>query len=103
MKSITKHVSRCLVAGIVALLPIAGVVLTVVYLEATISGSWLKEEDWYFPGLGILAVVVLIYIIGLIVSSFLGRWLWTRVDRLLERVPALGQLPDTPPGRPNRP
>ena len=78
MKSITKHLSRCLVAGIVALLPIAGVVLTVAYVESSISASF-DEEAWYFAGLGILASVVLIYIIGLIVSSYLSSVVGLRV------------------------
>ncbi len=88
----TRHVTRCLVAGIVALLPMGGAVFTVVWLEGAISGSWLSKQTWYFPGLGLLLALVAIYLVGLFVTTFLGRWLWRRVDRVLERLPLLGTL-----------
>jgi uncharacterized membrane protein len=95
MQVIMRHVSRCFLAGIVALLPIGGFVLTVVYLEAMIAGSWLARQPWYFPGLGLLATAATIYVIGLTVSTFLGRWLWKRVDMLFDSLPALGRLYQT--------
>jgi len=95
MQILSKHLSRCFLAGLVALLPIGGFVLTVVYLEATIAGSWLAKQPYYFPGLGLLATAAAIYLIGLTVSTFLGRWLWTRVDVLFDSLPALGRLYQT--------
>lgn len=95
MQIITKHVSQCFLAGIVALLPIGGFIIAVVYLEATIAGSWLARQPYYFPGLGLIATAVAIYLIGLTVSTFLGRWLWTQVDRLFDNLPALGRLYQT--------
>ena len=95
MKLITGHISRCFIAGIVALLPIGGLVLTVVYMESAISGSWLAKQPFYFPGFGLLAVAANIYLIGLAVSTFVGRWLWSRVDLLLSKLPALGRLYQT--------
>jgi uncharacterized membrane protein len=95
MNIVSKHISRCFLAGIVALLPIGGFVFTVVYLEAMIAGSWLAKQPYYFPGLGLLATAAAIYLIGLTVSTFLGRWLWTRVDLLFDSLPALGRLYQT--------
>lgn len=92
---IAKHVSRCFLAGIVALLPIAGLVVTVVYLETTIAGSWLAKQSWYYPGTGLVATALGIYLIGLTVSTFLGRWMWGRVDLLFDSLPALGRLYQT--------
>ncbi|MDH3583218.1 MAG: DUF502 domain-containing protein [Phycisphaerae bacterium] len=91
MEAVTRHVTRCLIAGIVALLPIGGLVLAVVYIEDMIAGSF-SDSPWYFPGLGILAAGILVYVIGLVVTSVLGRWLWKRVDRLLHNLPLLGRL-----------
>ncbi|HTI51262.1 MAG TPA: DUF502 domain-containing protein [Planctomycetaceae bacterium] len=95
MKLITSHITRCLLSGIVALLPIGGFVATVVYLESTISGSWLAKQVWYFPGLGLIAATVGIYLIGLTVSTFIGRWLWSLIDRILNSLPMLGRLYQT--------
>ncbi|HEY3969063.1 MAG TPA: DUF502 domain-containing protein [Planctomycetaceae bacterium] len=95
MQLLSRHLSRCFLAGLVALLPIGGLVLTVVYLEATLAGSWLAKQPWYFPGLGLLATAAIIYAMGLTVSTFLGRWAWNRLDLLFDSLPALGRLYQT--------
>ena len=92
MKGPTRHLTRCLVAGIVALLPMGGAVFTIVWLEAAITDSWRTEVAWYFPGLGLLLALLAVYLVGFVVTTFVGRWLWRRVDRLLERTPLLGTL-----------
>lgn len=93
MHSPARHVTRCLVAGIVALLPLGGAVLTVVWLENAISGSWRGAlGGLYFPGLGLLLALAVVYLVGLFVTTFVGRWLWRRLDRLLENLPLLGTL-----------
>ena len=87
-----QHVTRCLVAGIVALLPLGGVVFAIVSLEGVLTGPWRDKVGWYFPGLGLLLALVVVYLIGLFVTTFVGRWLWRWADRLLERTPLLGTL-----------
>ena len=95
MKSIRRHITRCLLAGAVAVLPIAGLIITIGYVESQISSSGLAKLPFYFPGFGLLASVILVYLVGLVVSTFIGRWLWARLDNLLDRVPALGGLYQT--------
>jgi uncharacterized membrane protein len=93
MKSPARHVTACVVAGIVALLPMGGAVFTVVWLENAISSSWRSElGGWYFPGLGLLLALLAVYLVGLFVTTFAGRWLWRRLDRLLEDLPLVGTL-----------
>jgi len=95
MKTLWNHLARCFLAGIVALLPIGGAVLAVGWVEASIAESGLTRLPFYFPGFGILAAAALIYLIGLAVSTFVGRWIWNRADRLLDRLPGLGRLYQT--------
>lgn len=87
-----RHLTRCLVAGVVALLPVGGVVLSVVWLESTLSQSWRASVSWYFPGLGLVLALGAIYLIGLFVTTFAGRWLWRTCDGVLERLPMVGSL-----------
>ncbi|MBX3420791.1 MAG: DUF502 domain-containing protein [Pirellulaceae bacterium] len=89
------HLIRSFVAGIVALLPIAGLIVTVVYFENQVAGGWLKQQGFYFFGLGLVILLVLVYGVGLTVSTFVGQWLWRRVDRLLVHLPILGSLYQT--------
>jgi len=95
MKPLTAHLTRCLVAGFVALLPVGGLILSIVYAEYLIADVGLVDQEFYFPGLGLLAVALVLYVVGLVVSTFVGRWIWSRVDRLLVSLPTLGQLYQT--------
>lgn len=95
MAAITRHLTKCFVTGVVALLPIAGIVLTVVYAELTISQSWLARQAWYIPGLGIVIVAATTYLIGLFLSNVIGKWIWRRSDRILDQLPVLGSLYQT--------
>jgi uncharacterized membrane protein len=92
MQSPARHITRCLVAGIVALLPLGGTVFALVWIEGLIANSWLAKQPNYFAGLGLLLALVALYVVGLFVTTFLGRWLWRRVDRVLERLPLLGTM-----------
>jgi uncharacterized membrane protein len=82
-------------AGIVAILPVGGLIITIGYLESTISSSGLSRMPFYFPGFGLLATVIFIYLIGLVVTTFIGKWIWKRVDSILDKLPALGRLYQT--------
>ena len=92
---IVKHITRCIVAGIVAILPVGGTILAFAYVEQMISSSGIFKLKFYFPGLGILAVCAGVYLLGLVTSTFLGRWAWSKLDALLHRLPALGRLYST--------
>lgn len=92
MRPLTRHLTRTFIAGIVALLPVAGVVLSVVFAESAIADSWLAGQPFYFPGLGLLVVVLATYLIGLTVTTYIGKSFWRLFDDLLEELPALGTL-----------
>jgi uncharacterized membrane protein len=92
MDGLIKHISRRMVAGVVALLPIGGTLLTLWWLEDSLAGTWLAEQSWYVPGLGIVAALLIVYLVGVTVTSLLGRVVWRVVDQLLEEFPALGTL-----------
>lgn len=92
MKPVIKHITTCLLAGLVATLPVGGLIMTVGYIETSISRSGLSQLPFYFPGLGIIAVFILIYLIGLVLTTFVGKWIWNKIDNLLHNLPALGGL-----------
>jgi uncharacterized membrane protein len=92
MKTLTRHLTTNLLAGLVAILPIGGLIITVGYLESSISSAGLTGLSFYFPGLGILLALLLIYLIGLVLTTFIGRWVWNKIDALIHNLPALGKL-----------
>lgn len=95
MKKIYKHITGSLIAGIVALLPVGGLIFIIGYLESTISSSGLSYMPFYFPGFGLLAAAIFIYLIGLLVTTFIGKWIWKRVDSIIDKLPALGRIYQT--------
>lgn len=92
MKSFSRHITRTLIAGVVALLPIAGLVLGALWAENAVAESWLAEQRYYFPGMGIVSMLVITYVVGLSITTLVGKLLWGFVDGLLDRLPALGML-----------
>jgi len=92
MQAIGQHVTKCVIAGIVAILPVGGLILTVAYLESLVSSSGLSKLAFYFPGMGLLLAVLSIYLVGLTVSTFVGKWFWSTCDAMLDKLPALGKL-----------
>lgn len=95
MGRIQRHIAQCLIAGVVALLPLGGLVLTIYYFENQVAGVWLKDQGFYFFGLGLILATATLYLMGLVVSSLVGRWLFHRFDCLLDRMPFLGTLYQT--------
>lgn len=95
MKRLHKHITSSLIAGFVAILPVGGLIVTIGYLESTISSSGLAKMPFYFPGFGLLAAIIFVYLIGLVVTTFIGKWIWKRVDSILDKLPALGRLYQT--------
>ncbi|MAE76283.1 MAG: hypothetical protein CMJ85_05365 [Planctomycetes bacterium] len=98
MKSLLAHFTRAMIAGIVATLPVAGLVLTVLYLESMVAAGWkgiAAIKDHYFWGVGLIAVALALYGVGVFVSTFLGRWVLSILDGLLRRLPMLGALYQT--------
>ncbi|MCK4707701.1 MAG: DUF502 domain-containing protein, partial [Gammaproteobacteria bacterium] len=92
MNPVLKHITTSLLAGLVAILPIGGLIMMIGALESSISKSGVSQLSFYFPGLGIIIVVLLIYLIGLILTTFVGKWIWGKIDNLLNNLPALGKL-----------
>jgi uncharacterized membrane protein len=94
MKRLQRHFTRAFLAGIVALLPIGGSVVLLFLLEQKMR-PLVQPLPFYFPGLALLLVIVALYVFGVLVSSFLGRWLFRIVDRIMTSLPGLGSLYDT--------
>jgi uncharacterized membrane protein len=93
--AMTRHITRCMLAGVVALLPLGGAVLGIVWIENALSSSWRKSIPVYFPGLGLLLAALAVYGVGLFITTFVGRLLWAKVDHLLESIPLIGSLYDS--------
>jgi uncharacterized membrane protein len=89
--ALKKHLRKTFIAGILAAAPLVATVLLVWWVEAT-TRQPLREIGWNIPFLGVLIAVLLIYLLGLVVSSLVGKWCINRIDAILSRLPLLSEL-----------
>jgi uncharacterized membrane protein len=92
MKSFEKHVMNCLIGGVVAVLPIFGLAVFLGYMENQIAASGIGKLHFYFPGLGIIISIIIIYLLGLFVTTIIGNWIWGRFDKIFNKLPVIGQI-----------
>lgn len=90
MNTLYRHLVVCLLTGVVAILPVGGTVILIVLAEKSLRP--LVPAALYFPGVGLISILVLLYLLGLTLTTVIGRWLWVGLDNLLARLPGLGML-----------
>lgn len=93
-----KQLWKWFLQGIALIAPVALTIALAVWLitwaEHTF-GSWvsaLLPEGWYFRGLGLVVAVTVTAAVGLAANLFLVRWLVTKVEDLLRRIPLVTTL-----------
>ena len=96
------HLRRAFIAGSLLLVPVALTYLILVFIYDVVNGvlqpsvekvfAWGGREAWTFPGLGLIAAVILLYLTGIVVARGLGirtvRW----VQGAALRVPLIGTI-----------
>lgn len=87
-----RHLRNTFLAGIFAAVPVVATVAVVAWVEGITRRVWVALTGWDIPFLGIVAAVAVIYLLGLLVTSLIGKWLLSLVDRLLGRIPMLRDL-----------
>ena len=86
------HLRNTFLAGALAAAPIAATVVLIVYVESVTRAPIKQMLGINVPFIGVAIAVVLIYLVGLVVNSLLGKWLIRLVDALMLRVPVLNEL-----------
>jgi len=90
-----KFLSKTLLSGFITLLPVVLTVYLLYWLGVSserVMGNALRNvlpENGYFPGLGMLAGVTVIFIVGLMMNAYLVRKLFSFGEDLLYRLPLI--------------
>ena len=98
MSPIIQNLKSKIFAGIAALFPIYLTYIVLKFLFVTlekISAPMLKKIEFEIPGLGILLTLILIYLLGLVVTNFLGRKIFNLGERILTKVPIVNTIYST--------
>jgi len=95
MNSIYKNFRTKLFAGLATLLPLYLTYVVLKFLFESlekISVPILIKFGLYIPGLGILLTIVLIYLLGIIVTNFLGKKVFNIGENLVKKVPIVNTI-----------
>ena len=95
MNSITQNFRSKIFAGLAALLPLYLTFFVIKFLFVTLeemSDPILKRFSLDIPGLGIILTVLLIYILGFLVTNFLGRKIFNLGERIVKKVPIVNMI-----------
>ena len=95
MNSITQNFRSKLFAGLATLLPLYLTFFVIKFLFVALeemSDPILKRFNLDIPGLGIILTVLLIYILGFLVTNFLGRKIFNLGERIVKKVPIVNMI-----------
>ena len=98
MNSITQNFRSKLFAGLATLLPLYFTFIVVKFLFISLeetSGPLLKKLGFNIPGLGIILTIILIYILGLLVTNFLGKKIFKLGEKVVKKVPVVNIIYST--------
>ena len=90
MKSITQSIRTKLFTGIATLLPLYLTYIVIKFLFFSleeISTPIVERLGIDIPGIGIVLTIVLIYILGIIVTNFLGKKIFNIGESIVKKVP----------------
>lgn len=77
--SYSRRLNKIILTGLIAVLPIAATFYLLVWLMTAaedVLGGLLKFSlpgGWYWPGMGVAAGVVMIFLVGLVKENFFAR------------------------------
>lgn len=90
-----KSISRILLTGFATLLPAVLTIYLLYWLavssERVMGGMirWILPENYYWPGLGMLAGLIVVFIVGLMMNAYFVRRLFDLGEQILYRLPLI--------------
>lgn len=94
MKTIFEHLKRYVFRGILATIPLVltYLVLRILYVgvDQQVTGMVDDMTGVSIPGLGLILVIILLYLIGVVGSNVVGRKFFSIIERITRRIPLIG-------------
>jgi uncharacterized membrane protein len=90
-----KSISKILITGFITLLPVVLTIYLIYWLAISseqVMGNALKlllPNAAYFPGMGMIAGLIVVFIVGLMMNAYMVRQLFALGEQLLYRLPLI--------------
>jgi len=96
MPRFVAHLRKFIIRGTLALIPIAlpafAIYLLYDFIDRRIVVLVDRTLGVNFPGLGIVLLLVVLYLVGLVASNIFGRRLLGSLEQLTEHIPVIGTI-----------
>jgi uncharacterized membrane protein len=93
VKAVFKHIRTFIFRGLLAIVPLAlsFFVIRFLYLAVDQKVANLIEKviGYRIPGLGIVLVLLILYLLGLVASNWAGKRMFGLIERVMERIPII--------------
>ena len=91
------HVQGRVLSGLFELVPLIVTVIVLVYLVNLTNDffgnlSFIKDKPWDFPGIGLIILIVIFYLIGLLALSRIGRAALNVISAVMNLIPVVRTL-----------
>lgn len=93
-----KQAIKLVLQGLAAVLPLGLTLYFIVWLLTNVEGLarpvvlWLVPDGLYFPGLGVVVTLVVLFAVGLLVNAYVIRHLIALGERMMESIPLVKSL-----------
>jgi len=90
-----KSISKTLLTGFITLLPVVLTVYALYWLALTsenmmiVALHWVVSDEVYFPGLGVLVGLLVLFIVGLLMKAILVRKVFSLGEKILYKLPLI--------------
>ncbi|MEJ2110262.1 MAG: DUF502 domain-containing protein [Acidobacteriota bacterium] len=93
IKPVFNHLKKYVFRGLIALIPPALVIFVVhllyVGIDRRANGVLERFFGFSIPGLGIILVVLILYLLGFIASNIIGRKLFALIEYVVQKIPLI--------------
>ncbi len=88
-----KRLRKIFLSGLFAIIPLV-ITFALLYWLISKADNILRIPitsllGMYIPGLGMITLIIIIFLIGLLTSNVLGSWIMKKVDRLFSSLPLI--------------
>jgi uncharacterized membrane protein len=85
------HLKKYFITGLLVIIPIWGTYLVLStllkFLEGFLGGFLKNLDRYYVPGMGIVSLIVLIFLVGFFATNYIGRKVVSLWESLMTKVP----------------
>jgi uncharacterized membrane protein len=96
MSGFFQHLKAYIFRGFLAVIPLGLSYLLIRFLyiavDTRVAGIIEKVIGFNIPGLGILLVLVLLYLLGLVASNWMGKRVFALIERVTRRIPLIKSI-----------